>query len=527
MTTVQANAAAPASSPAATLASAKGKSASADFMALLEDINGQAIAENDSALKLADSKSAISSDAEGAQATATGKASISAGKTILASNAAASTGKGSITIETATGLVSKADPLTDKVATDAAEGSDTTVSASDKSANSKLALLAGEPASAEQVDTAATADGNNKETPVAATKSVDPAKLAAVAAPIFIASDAVPVTTAGQKLPVAAKAAVTANSSQPATSDLALGQAAALTVTATPIVVPLATTPGMRTTTGTDHQLDAQFSAFTSTPATDKEAATASTATADDSGEEDVDGDTEMAKAALPDIAMPASITPSRFSAEITQVLSLAQAGQSRTPKEAAADEAVSSPVASTDNSLSAAGLTLVRQPDGQGLVTSFANVTAPAATPQLVYQAPVDQVSIVMQQAAANQNSSMMIALEPAELGRVEISLKFGKNGTVQADVTADNAQTLNLLKGDQSVLHQALTNAGLNPDSNSLSFNLSDGQAQQQQQNTSGSNSRTAGIENDAGGDGQGASSTIQYTVQPAGNGHINFFA
>jgi flagellar hook-length control protein FliK len=133
------------------------------------------------------------------------------------------------------------------------------------------------------------------------------------------------------------------------------------------------------------------------------------------------------------------------------------------------------------------------------------------------------------MQRAAADQMSSMTIALNPAELGRVEVSLKFGKDGSVQANVMADNAGTLTMLKNDQTALHQALENAGLSPDSNSLSFSLRDDQAQQGQQQTfDGSNSQNnlaKGTESNAEAD-RLASSTITYAVQNADNGHINLF-
>jgi chemotaxis protein MotD len=349
---------------------------------------------------------------------------------------------------------------------------------------------------------------------------------------------------AGQKLP-AGTAKTTSVAADPTKTSLdsnALTQAAALTVIATPLVVPaVAAIPAKMGTAA----LDAQFSVFTSKPAspgsTDpKTAALASDEDNDNDGETDADSDSVSDKfSADVQDAAPMLVQDNgasdgfggqnKFSNELTQVLSLVQAGVTQPEKETGRGNATdtTSPATGTDTILSSAGLTLTKQDSGQGLVTIFAPATATAATPQTIYQAPADQVSLTLQRAAASQNSSMTINLNPAELGRVEVNLKFGKNGSVQANVMADKAGTLAMLKGDQTTLQQALQSAGLNPDSSSLSFSLRDDQAQSQQQpDSSASNSQAASAENGAGSDSQAASSTTQYAVQTTGNGHLNLF-
>ena len=346
----------------------------------------------------------------------------------------------------------------------------------------------------------------------------------------------------GQKLPAAGMADTVSTAADPRKSPLdsnALTQAAALTVTSTPLVVPAAAPLVADTAAAAVQPLGAQFSLFTKLPA---KAAPATDASDGEtvSDDDDADAETGAATATAADsidadaapIVLPAapadSFGQSKFSGEVTQVLSMAQAGIARPDKDSksAAGSDSGSATISNDNVLASGGLTLTRQESGQGFIT-----TAPAATADspLVYQPPVDQVSVIMQRAAAaGETSAMTIALNPADLGRVEISLKFGKNGSVQANVMADKAGTLDLLKNDQSSLHQALENAGLSPDSASLSFNLRDDQAQQgQSQNFDGQNSQSTGNQNDAESDNQLVSSAIHYAVQATGDGHVNLFA
>jgi flagellar hook-length control protein FliK len=317
----------------------------------------------------------------------------------------------------------------------------------------------------------------------------------------------------------------------------ALAQVAALTVTSTPLVVPQAAVVA-----ATAQPLGLQFSVFTNKPAATANATTSSTADDDESEAENTSASSfsVASDAADPQASVPPlppvntqsdALGQGKFSNEIAQVLSLTQAGISRPDKadKASAADDISSPSASSDNALSSAGLTLTRQETGQVFTNTLASVSGSQAASLGLSQTPVDQVSVVMQRAAADQMSSMTIALNPAELGRVEVSLKFGKDGSVQANVMADNAGTLTMLKNDQTALHQALENAGLNPDSNSLSFSLRDDQAQQgQQQNFDGSNSQNTpanGTQNNAEADSL-ASSVITYAVQNTDNSHVNLF-
>jgi flagellar hook-length control protein FliK len=90
------------------------------------------------------------------------------------------------------------------------------------------------------------------------------------------------------------------------------------------------------------------------------------------------------------------------------------------------------------------------------------------------------DQVAVQIQKSLSQGNDRISIQLKPAELGKVEVRLDVGHEGRVTAVITADRADTLDLLQRDARILQHSLQDAGLRADSNSLSFELrSQGQA------------------------------------------------
>ena len=84
------------------------------------------------------------------------------------------------------------------------------------------------------------------------------------------------------------------------------------------------------------------------------------------------------------------------------------------------------------------------------------------------------NQVAVQIQKAFGAGGDRISIQLKPAELGRVEVRLDVGKEGRVSAVITADRADTLDLLQRDARILQNALQDAGLQTDGNSLSFQL-----------------------------------------------------
>jgi flagellar hook-length control protein FliK len=67
-------------------------------------------------------------------------------------------------------------------------------------------------------------------------------------------------------------------------------------------------------------------------------------------------------------------------------------------------------------------------------------------------------------------------IRLDPAEMGRIDVRMEVKKDGNVAAHLTVDRPETLDLLKRDSGALQQALNDAGLQANADSLNFSLRD---------------------------------------------------
>ena len=136
------------------------------------------------------------------------------------------------------------------------------------------------------------------------------------------------------------------------------------------------------------------------------------------------------------------------------------------------------------DGSQIAGGTEGARQSGGADFASTLASVRS--ARPGMAAGA-TDQVAVQLQHSAQDGNGSISMQLRPEELGRIDIKLDIDQQGLVNATITADRPQTLELLQRDSRSLEKALQDAGLQTDSGSLSFNLrgESGQGSNQQNN------------------------------------------
>lgn len=67
-------------------------------------------------------------------------------------------------------------------------------------------------------------------------------------------------------------------------------------------------------------------------------------------------------------------------------------------------------------------------------------------------------------------------IRLDPAEMGRIDVRMEVKRDGNVAAHMIVERPETLDLLRRDSSALQQALNDAGLQADADSLNFSLRD---------------------------------------------------
>jgi len=97
-------------------------------------------------------------------------------------------------------------------------------------------------------------------------------------------------------------------------------------------------------------------------------------------------------------------------------------------------------------------------------------------ATPTM--HVPLEALAVNIARRVEQGLNQFEISLTPAELGKLDISLKIGDDGRVHAVLRAERQDTLDLLRQDARTLENQLRQAGLDVGSNALSFQLSQGQ-------------------------------------------------
>lgn len=111
----------------------------------------------------------------------------------------------------------------------------------------------------------------------------------------------------------------------------------------------------------------------------------------------------------------------------------------------------------------------------------------------QAAYAAPTRQINLpqvafeIVRQVQAG-NSRFQIRLDPPELGRIDVKLDMDANGGVNARLTVERAETLDLMQRDQRALERALAQAGLDSSKTNLEFSLRQNLAGQQEHSRQG---------------------------------------
>ncbi|MBM3569477.1 MAG: flagellar hook-length control protein FliK [Alphaproteobacteria bacterium] len=161
-----------------------------------------------------------------------------------------------------------------------------------------------------------------------------------------------------------------------------------------------------------------------------------------------------------------------------------------------------------------------------QGPVATHVNAPAPQANVAAVEHVrpaapptPAEQIAIHIQKAAAQGAKRIDIALEPGELGRVEVRLDIDRQGNVTASIVAERPETLEMLQKDARGLERGLQGAGLNADQDSLSFSLRQGQDEAAAQAREGQDQRGRGQGRPGFAQGQGESGEEPVVIRPRG--------
>lgn len=128
-----------------------------------------------------------------------------------------------------------------------------------------------------------------------------------------------------------------------------------------------------------------------------------------------------------------------------------------------------------------AGGAELNLVPQGQTDVAKLPTESS-AAVPRVVQagyqtsqqQINLPQIAFEMARQVDGGNTRFQIRLDPPELGRIDVKLEIDSNGQVNARLTVEKAETLDLMQRDQRALERALQQAGLDANKTNLEFSL-----------------------------------------------------
>ncbi|MGE7468795.1 flagellar hook-length control protein FliK [Bosea sp. NPDC003192] len=93
----------------------------------------------------------------------------------------------------------------------------------------------------------------------------------------------------------------------------------------------------------------------------------------------------------------------------------------------------------------------------------------------------PLHVVPVEIGARALAGNKRFDIRLDPAELGRIDVSLEISDKGEVSAKLTVDRVETLHMLQRDARTLERAFEQAGLKPSDGGIDLSLRDSGDQQ----------------------------------------------
>ena len=107
--------------------------------------------------------------------------------------------------------------------------------------------------------------------------------------------------------------------------------------------------------------------------------------------------------------------------------------------------------------------------------IRAIAAATSLPGTP-VQPQTPAREIAINMARNLTGGTSRFEIRLDPAELGRIDVRMELGADGRVQAHLTVEKPETLDMLQRDARALEKALSDAGLDMENGSLGYSLRD---------------------------------------------------
>ncbi len=119
------------------------------------------------------------------------------------------------------------------------------------------------------------------------------------------------------------------------------------------------------------------------------------------------------------------------------------------------------------------AGLSVIQNNQNANAASQL-NMAQGLANSQQTQQVPVNNVALQIAARAQNGAKRFDIQLDPPELGRIDVRLDVGKDGSVNTHIAVERSETLDLMQRDARALEKALNEAGLNMKEGNLQFSL-----------------------------------------------------
>ncbi len=143
-------------------------------------------------------------------------------------------------------------------------------------------------------------------------------------------------------------------------------------------------------------------------------------------------------------------------------------------------------------------------------------------ADPQAAGQPNIAALATAIAVKSAAGTKTFDIRMDPPELGRVDVHLSVDRDGKVQALLSAEHPQTLELLQRDSQHLERALKDAGLDLSNNGLNFSLK-GEGRQGD-GGSASMARARSLPNAVVARAEAANASISNINYASGNGRLD---
>ncbi|AGH98454.1 flagellar hook-length control protein FliK [Micavibrio aeruginosavorus] len=147
-------------------------------------------------------------------------------------------------------------------------------------------------------------------------------------------------------------------------------------------------------------------------------------------------------------------------------------------------------------------GLSITGTANLTSLVTNSANPAAPHPATQAVAAA-------ITKTAQNNGDSTLSMRMDPPDLGKLEVHVRFSKDKTMKAHMVIEKPETFLMLQRDSSALERSLQEAGIDTGNGGLSFELAD------QSHDWSRDGNGRGYEGGAGRNGKGAEDGEQEIV------------